>query len=194
MWPFKRKPIVDGDTAQWHVDNFAWLAATFGGNGAFADSVLVLPKSGFFPSEGQEGHARALHILERVKYYCGMDDWPADLVPDHNPAADRSSRSVATPVHGKHAQGTLSVKGNTIQISYVPALPISAFARSTRVAILNRRRGLKCSAIASERPYSDTVKRDGPRHDHPTCLHRALHFWREVFLPPGENRTCSSSY
>ena len=22
MWPFKRKPIVDGDTAQWHVDNF----------------------------------------------------------------------------------------------------------------------------------------------------------------------------
>ena len=123
MWPFKRKPIVDTDTAQWHVDNFAWLVDTFGGNAAFAESVLVLPKPGFFPSDGQEGHARALQILERVKHYCGMDDWPVHLVPDHNPAADRSSAiSVATPVHGKHALGTFSVAGNAVQISYVPAL------------------------------------------------------------------------
>jgi hypothetical protein len=123
MWPFKRKPIVDSDTAQWHVDNFTWLVATFGGNGAFADSVLVLPKPGFFPADGQEGHAKALHILERVKHYCGMDDWPVELVPDHNPVADRSSTiSVAAPVHGKHALGTFSVAGNAVQISYVPAL------------------------------------------------------------------------
>ena len=123
MWPFKRKSIVDADTAQWHIDNFAWLVATFGGNAAFAESVLVLPKPGFFPTDGQEGHVRALHILERVKYYCGMKDWPVDLVPDHNPAADRSSPfSVAMPVHGKHAQGTFSVAGNAVQISYVPAL------------------------------------------------------------------------
>src|SRR5215475_7639984 len=123
MWPFTRKQIVDADTAQWHVDNFAWLVATFGGNGAFAESVLVLPKPGFFPSDGQEGHARALHILERVKYYCGMEDWPVELIQDHNPAADRSSTiSMAMPVHGKHAQGTFSVKGNSVQISYVPAL------------------------------------------------------------------------
>jgi len=31
MWPFKRKPIVDADTAEWHADNCAWLAASFGG-------------------------------------------------------------------------------------------------------------------------------------------------------------------
>src|SRR5262249_26117355 len=123
MWPFTRKQIVDADTAQWHVDNFAWLVATFGGNEAFAGSVLVLPKPGFFPTDGQEGHARALHILERVKHYCGMEDWPVELVPDHNPAADRSSTfSVAMPVHGKHAQGTFSVAGNAVQISYVPDL------------------------------------------------------------------------
>jgi hypothetical protein len=116
MWPFKRVPIVDTDTAQWHADNFAWLVATFGGNGAFEKSVLVLPKPGFFPSDGQEGHAKALHILERVKHYCGK------LAPDHNPAADRSTISVAAPVHGKHALGTFSIAGNAVQISYVPTL------------------------------------------------------------------------
>jgi len=122
MWPFKRRPIVDSDTAQWHVDNFAWLVATFGGNRAFANSVLVLPKPGFFPSDGQEGHDKALHILEWVKHYCGMRDWPVELVPDDNPAAERSTISVAAPVHGKHALGTFSVAGNAVQISYVPAL------------------------------------------------------------------------
>jgi hypothetical protein len=122
MWPFTSKPIVEADTAQWHVDNFAWLVATFGGNNAFADSVLVLPKPGFFPTDGQEGHDRALHILERVKHYCGMGDWPVELVPDHNPAAERSTMSVAMPVHGKHALGTFAVAGNAVQISYVPAL------------------------------------------------------------------------
>jgi len=51
-----------------------------------------------------------------------MNDWPVELVPDHNPAADRSTISVATPIHGKHALGTFSVAGNAVQISYVPAL------------------------------------------------------------------------
>jgi hypothetical protein len=101
MWPFKRKPIIDPDTAEWHADNFAWLVATFGGNGAFANSTLVLPKAGFFLSQGEEGHAKALRLLERVKQYCGMDDWPVELVPDHNPAAIQSSLSLAAPVHGK---------------------------------------------------------------------------------------------
>ena len=122
MWPFKRKPIVDADTAEWHVDNFAWLVATFGGNGAFANATLVLPKAGFFPSQGEDGHAKALRLLERVKQYCGMDDWPVELVPDHNPAAIQSSLSLTAPVHGKHAQGTFSVAGNAVQISYAPSL------------------------------------------------------------------------
>src|SRR5262245_64949203 len=88
MWPFTRKPIVDAETAQWHVDNFAWLVATFGGNGTFADSVLVLPKPGLFPADGKEGHARALHILERVKDYCGMDDSTVELVEDNKLQSD----------------------------------------------------------------------------------------------------------
>jgi hypothetical protein len=31
MWPFARKPVVDDETAAWHVDNFAWHIRQFGG-------------------------------------------------------------------------------------------------------------------------------------------------------------------
>lgn len=122
MWSFKRKPIVDPDTAEWHADNFAWLTSSFGGNGALA-ATLVLPKPGFFPSQGEKGHDRALRIFERVKQYCGMENWPVELVPDHNPAAIESSPlSLSAPVHGKHAHGTFSVTGGAVQISYAPSL------------------------------------------------------------------------
>jgi hypothetical protein len=124
MWPFKRRPVVDADTAQWHVNNFAWLVETFGGNDAFAEATLVLPKPGFFPSDGEEGHARALRIFERVKHYCGMeDDWPVHLVEDHDPVAiEGAFLSGMAPASSKHAQGTFSIADNEVQISYSPGL------------------------------------------------------------------------
>jgi hypothetical protein len=121
MWPFKRKPIVDAETAAWHAENFAWLAESFGGDGAFDESVLVLPAPGFFPSDGEEGHAKALRIFEQVKHYCGMDNWPVRLVADDNPAAIHPSRlSLSTPIHGKHALGTFSLTDNAVEITYTP--------------------------------------------------------------------------
>ncbi len=30
MWRFKPKPIVDDDTAAWHLENFTWLIEEFG--------------------------------------------------------------------------------------------------------------------------------------------------------------------
>jgi hypothetical protein len=29
MWPFTRMPIVDDETAAWHVENFTWLIEEF---------------------------------------------------------------------------------------------------------------------------------------------------------------------
>lgn len=123
MWPFKRKPIVDTDTATWHIDNFAWLAATFGKDGFFAGSVLALPKPGFFPSDGETGHARALCIFEQVKEYCGLRDWPVELVADDNPVAVHAATpTLATldvmPTEDKQAQGTFSVADGVVRITY----------------------------------------------------------------------------
>src|SRR5262245_57918316 len=122
MWPFRRKPIVDAETAGWHVDNFAWLIRQFGGNDTFAKTKLVLPKPGFFAFDGEHGHALASRIFNQVKHYCDMDDWDVDLVPDDNPLAEQGRLSVAMIAPQKHALGTFAIAGNRIQISYVPAL------------------------------------------------------------------------
>jgi hypothetical protein len=122
MWPFKRKPIVDAETAAWHVDNFAWLIRHFGGDQTFTDTKLVLPKPGYFVFDGEKGHSLAVRIFDQVKHYCGMSDWDADLVADDNPLAAPAPVSLAMIAPQKHALGTFAVAGNRIQISYVPAL------------------------------------------------------------------------
>ena len=122
MWPFKRRPIVDAETAAWHVDNFAWLIRQFGGSNTFADTQLVLPKPGFFVFDGEQGHALAVRIFDQVKCYCRMSDWEVDLVADDNPLATPAPISLAMIAPQKHALGTFAVAGTRIQISYVPAL------------------------------------------------------------------------
>jgi len=123
MWPFKRKPIVDADTARWHAENFAWLVASFGGSRTFATVDLVLPRPGFFPFDGEEGHAKALRIFEQVKDYCGMREWPVCLVQDRDAAsAHAASASRWVPVPQRQELGTFSVSGDTVQITYEEAL------------------------------------------------------------------------
>jgi hypothetical protein len=122
MWPFARKPIVDDETAVWHVDNFAWLIRRFAGAEGLTHSKLILPRPGFFITDGELGHAFARRIFEQTKAYCGMSDWEVDLIPDDNPLAEQAAPSLAMIEPQKHAIGTFGVAGNRIVISYVPAL------------------------------------------------------------------------
>jgi hypothetical protein len=121
MWPFTRKPIVDADTAAWHLDNFAWLIREFGPP-EFAQSRLILPRPGYFATDGEQGHALALRIFNQVKTYCRMSDWEVDLVPDRNPLAETAPISTIMVAPQKHALGTFARTANSIQISYVPSL------------------------------------------------------------------------
>ena len=66
MWPFKPGPIMDRDTAQWHAESFAWLVECFSDDGAFDEAVLVLPAPGFFPSDGEQGHAMGFRRGDRM--------------------------------------------------------------------------------------------------------------------------------
>jgi hypothetical protein len=121
IWPFRRKPIVDADTASWLAENMEWLVREFGGRDGLAESKLVLPKPGFFTFEGEQGHALALRLFEQVKSYCGMSDWEVDLIPDDNPLAATPALSAAMVEPQRHALGTFGVDGNRIQITYATA-------------------------------------------------------------------------
>lgn len=122
MWPFKTHPVVDADTAAWHVENFAWLLRQFGGGKAFETTKLVLPKPGFFDSEGEQGHALAQRIFSQVKIHCGMFGWGVALVADDNPLSRPAPLALDMIAPKRHALGTFDASGNGIQISYVPAL------------------------------------------------------------------------
>lgn len=122
MWPFKARPVVDADTAAWHVENFEWLARQFAGGGAFARTPLVLPKRAFFPTDGEQGHALAEQIFACVKYHCGMGDWRVDLIADDNALARDLPPSLAFNGRSRYALGTFSAAGNAARITYVPAL------------------------------------------------------------------------
>jgi hypothetical protein len=121
MWSFKRKPIVDADTAAWHVQNFAWLLTEFRPS-TLAKAQLVLPMPGYFKAEGKRDHNFAQRFFDQVKAYCGMSEWQVDLVVDENPLAVRSDFSHAMIAPQKHAIGTFAAAGNCVQISYVPEL------------------------------------------------------------------------
>jgi hypothetical protein len=122
MWPFTSRPVVDADTAAWHVENFDWLMRQFGGGKAFETTKLVLPKPGFFDSEGEQGHALAQRIFSQVKIHCGMFGWEATLAADDNPLSRAAPLALDMVAPKRHALGTFDAHGGGIQISYVPAL------------------------------------------------------------------------
>lgn len=74
MWPFRRKPLLDADTASWHLDNFEWLVRNFARRHGFSKMSLVLPAPGFFKNNGEQGHKRAQLLFDQVKAYCGINE------------------------------------------------------------------------------------------------------------------------
>ena len=79
MWPFRRKPLLDIETARWHLDNFAWAIRNHGRRTGFSQARLVLPAKGFFTAGGLAGHALALALFDEVKAYCGLAASPVGL-------------------------------------------------------------------------------------------------------------------
>jgi hypothetical protein len=72
MWPLRRKPAIDPETADWISDNLLWLFKHFHRHAATPARGFILPKTGFFPTEGQTGHDLAERIFEQAKLYCGL--------------------------------------------------------------------------------------------------------------------------
>jgi hypothetical protein len=129
MWPFKRKPFLDPETADWHIENFEWLVSCYATSKALTHSQLILPKPGFFPNDGERGHALAERIFEQVKRYA-LIDWPVRLV--QGDATPKQGRGLFEVSQGRSILGTFSASTDNIpEISYAANLvnePISLIA------------------------------------------------------------------
>ena len=121
MWPFKRQPLLDPDTARWHVDNACWLLRNLGRTPMFNETRLVLPAPGFFDTGGVEGHALAEAIFHKVKAYAGMSGWPVELVSDVA-TYDRSSTDLIQAPSQHTPLGLFMRDRDMVRISYAPRL------------------------------------------------------------------------
>ncbi|MDQ0391832.1 hypothetical protein [Labrys monachus] len=127
MWPFRRKTLLDADAAQWHLDNFAWLARSFPGRARPAGGRPIVPGDGCFVTDGETGHALAERLFEQVQRYGGFAGSGIVLVADDGLPPDGAGPFPI--VHGKHAVGTYSwggrigtVADNRPRISYASKL------------------------------------------------------------------------
>lgn len=115
---FGRKPFLEQDLQDWHLDCWAWLLRHTGGIASLRRTELVLPTRDFFPPTEATGHDRAEHIFLTVKRLSGMAEWPVTLEAQH----ERPERlgPITALQHGKGAAGTFSHDGNAARITYDP--------------------------------------------------------------------------
>ncbi len=121
MWPFKRKHLLDADTAAWHLENFEWLVRCWAPGGSFAASRLVLPQAAFFPVQGETGHALAELLLRHVQDHAHMADWPMVLQP--GPDGIKRGYSLAEVAPTREVLGTFSFDETGARVlTYAPHL------------------------------------------------------------------------
>lgn len=98
MWPFKQKTLLDPEEIDWLVENFSWLVECWAQGQALTNATLVLPQPGFFETGNKVGHALAVSILDQIKTYAQISDWPTELVKGEPlPSASRSMFEVQHP-------------------------------------------------------------------------------------------------
>lgn len=121
MWPFGKTRLLDADTTAWHIDNFEWLLKVLPPDHDFVDTQLILPRPGFFDSHGLKGHALAQSLFDQVKTYCGMADWPVELISEGE-GPRRTRDLIQAPGRELGFSGTFAAEGNAAIITYDPAV------------------------------------------------------------------------
>src|SRR5689334_15346570 len=113
------KTFLDKELQDWHVDCWSWLIRWGSRYRAIDYTSLILPTPQFFPKSEAAGHARALYIFNTVKRLAGMEDWPAELLPQAE--TQREVGPLLHVNHGTTAAGTFSQHGNGAIVTYDPA-------------------------------------------------------------------------
>jgi len=79
---FQSKEILDEASIHWMLDCYAWALRNFDAHIFFNETRLVLPNNDYFPGQETSANARMDLILQRVKHFAGMDNWPVRLVDE----------------------------------------------------------------------------------------------------------------
>lgn len=119
---FAPKPPVDHDEFEWLVACFAWVDRSIGPSSADGKACLILPSPEFFPVNADRGHELAEELFSRVKHYCGITDWPCQLVMGGQKRANVVAPGFTGETRSSSALGLFLVGEGGATIVYDPAL------------------------------------------------------------------------
>ena len=101
---FQHKSLLDEESVQWMFDCFDWALRNFDARVFYDETVLVKPTNDFFPGQETTAHGKAELILQQVKQFAGMKNWPLKLVEEQDfEAIPTPQLSFAGAVRGQHA-------------------------------------------------------------------------------------------
>ncbi len=80
----KPSKLLDETSVLWMFDSFAWAMRNFDTADFLSETVLVTPSNTHFPGREDTADGMANLILNKVKVYAGMQDWPFQLVEENN--------------------------------------------------------------------------------------------------------------
>lgn len=85
FFPFSKPAnLLDETSILWMFDAFSWALENFNTVDFLNETVLVTPSNTHFPGKEKSAEGMANLILDRVKVYAGMQDWPFQLVDENN--------------------------------------------------------------------------------------------------------------
>ncbi len=79
-------------------DSFSWALRNFDTADFFNKTVLVTPSNAHFPGSEDSAEGMANLILDKVKEYAGMQDWPFHLVDENNMESIPPETKLEVPV------------------------------------------------------------------------------------------------
>ncbi len=107
---FKREPLLDENSIEWLFEAFGWSLRSFGSLPFYNNTILVTPTPKHFPGSGTSIEEMADLMMNRVKAYSGLDDWPTRTMDHHqfngNPEDTASIHQVLQAVTENNSNNT----------------------------------------------------------------------------------------
>lgn len=125
---FQSKPLLDEESIQWMLDCYSWALQNFDARVFFDETILVVPSNEHFGGKDESPEGRANLILEQVKKYAGMTNWPVTMVNEQeftasNVAANPPKMLSNGSVRGEQAiVPQLAEENDRLLVIYQPEL------------------------------------------------------------------------
>ena len=167
MWPFRRKPLLEPEMAEWMFEQAEWLLTAHAHRAAFASASMLPLAEKVFPASGPRDHAFAEQIFAQVLDYAGADHLSIRLSPSDEGGRYRQSGAGPAVKPQATAAGRYWSSDREIEIEYdVSLLTVTA----DLVAVLAHEVAHAVLDLGAKRPPPGDSEFEEMRTDFTACF------------------------